>query len=508
MTKKAIETINTEKYTWMLFAAVIVAVYFFALDVPLLGPDEPRYSQVAREMVDRGDLVTTTLGGYNWFEKPVLLYWLQIAFYSLFGVSEFSARFGSALFGLGTIASLWILGGSASGPQADERPLGNWFALVMATSLGLMSFARGASFDIIVTFPLTASCVAFYVYDAYRNDSSKKKYLALVLFWAFAGVALLAKGLIGVVFPVAIVTFYLLLSRRWPDRTLSLSILWGPLVAALVAGLWYGPMISRHGWEFIDEFFIQHHFQRFTSNKYRHPGPIWFFWAILPLMTIPWIPVFLVSVWKYLKQKLLRRSAPPSGFVATHPDLLRYAFAWALVPLVFFSLSGSKLPGYILPALPPTVVFTGLFVHELASRSTAWRHAFRYLAFAMLLVVAGILRFALPGFAEVDSTRGMIGAAAKKGYTSEKILNVNTISHNAEFYGAGRLVRDKDGRQWQFFGVAGVGEHMKKTGESRVLVLTPHHIEKTFLESDLVDAEIIGRDAELTMLAVKAKGDG
>lgn len=110
MTKTKNQSSKTEKYVWIAFAVIIVAVYFFGLTVPLLGPDEPRYAQVAREMFERGDWVTTTLGGFNWFEKPALLYWLQIASYNIFGVNEFAARFGSAIFGLGTIFSLWILG--------------------------------------------------------------------------------------------------------------------------------------------------------------------------------------------------------------------------------------------------------------------------------------------------------------------------------------------------------------------------------------------------------------
>src|SRR5215204_2106906 len=95
---------------WIAFISVTILVYFFGLTMPLVGPDEPRYAQVAREMFERADWITPTLGGFNWFEKPALLYWLQIASYNVFGVSEFAARFGSALFGLGTVASLWLLG--------------------------------------------------------------------------------------------------------------------------------------------------------------------------------------------------------------------------------------------------------------------------------------------------------------------------------------------------------------------------------------------------------------
>ena len=107
------------QFIWLLFAITIVAVYFFGLTLPLVGPDEPRYSQVAREMFERGDWVTPTLGGFDWFEKPALLYWLQIASYKLFGVNEFAARFGSALFGLGTIFALWILGRNY--PQIQDK---------------------------------------------------------------------------------------------------------------------------------------------------------------------------------------------------------------------------------------------------------------------------------------------------------------------------------------------------------------------------------------------------
>ncbi len=99
-----------DQIVWLLFALIIIFIYFFGLSIPLLGPDEARYSQISREMFERGDWITPTLGGFDWFEKPALLYWLQIISYKLFGVSEFAARFGSAVYGLGTVFCLWVLG--------------------------------------------------------------------------------------------------------------------------------------------------------------------------------------------------------------------------------------------------------------------------------------------------------------------------------------------------------------------------------------------------------------
>ena len=309
-------------WVWLGLAAIVVCLYFFGLSIPLLGPDEPRYAQVAREMFERGDWVTPTLGGFHWFEKPALLYWLQIASYKIFGVSEFAARFGSALFGLGTVACLWILGRFTQPTSVDftakrQTPtadFANYLALIAASTLGIIVFSRGASFDIVVTFPMTAALVSFYIFDqqssppyeggvaAFRGrggslaasadgvvvrldnlpiSPTPRLPFSLVLFYFFIGVAVLAKGLIGIVFPFAIVGLYYLLSWRRPGKVFVASLVWGTVLAVAVAGVWYVPMYLRHGYEFIDEFFIQHHFQRFTSNKYQHPQPFHFFLWVL-----------------------------------------------------------------------------------------------------------------------------------------------------------------------------------------------------------------------------------
>ena len=116
---------TTGRFIWVFFGFLIVFVYFFGLNIPFLGPDEPRYAQIAREMLDRGDWITPTLGGFNWFEKPPLLYWLEMVSYKVFGVSEFAARFGPAFFGLGTVASLWGLGRSLTKESTEKSELIN-----------------------------------------------------------------------------------------------------------------------------------------------------------------------------------------------------------------------------------------------------------------------------------------------------------------------------------------------------------------------------------------------
>ncbi len=515
-----------EKLTWILFAFVLIALYLFALDLPLLGPDEPRYSQVAREMYERGDWITTTLGGFNWFEKPALLYWLQITFYNLFGVSEFSARLGSALFGLGTTGSLFVLGKVyiAEAGKRDTEVLNTdsklelrrqnpelpyWLALVAASSIGLIAFSRGASFDIIITFPITAALVSFFIWKLKTSrDKSNFFHPCLISFYFFIGIALIGKGLIGIIFPFAIVIFYYLLSRAFPEKSLVVSFVWGTILSLIVSSVWYLPMYLTNGWAFLNEFFIQHHFQRFSSNKFQHPQPFWFFFVVLPLMTIPWIPFFFTSLWMTLKGIFVRERVGIRGKrdqPALQSQLSTFAFAWMLVPLIFFSLSGSKLPGYILPSLPAACILIGLSVSAFVRKNGRRKFSLQMLAFLTFAVVAFLLQFALPNFAKDDSVKSLVDSANSKGYSIERILNYQTVSHSLEFYGAKRLVRTTDGKQIRFDKTEDLKEFIGSKHWNKVLVLLPTQFEKDFSENDDLVFEPISENRELAIIAVTRK---
>ncbi len=520
---------SSDRVFWFSAAALVLFLYFFGLTIPLLGPDEPRYAQVGREMFLRGNWITPTLGGFNWFEKPALLYWLEIASYHAFGVTEFAARFGPAVFGILTAASLWFLGRRVESHLSDDaKPdggLANWLALILATSLGMIVFARGASFDIVLTFPVTAAMACFFIAElaALRKATARRgrAWPELLGFYFFIGIALLAKGLVGIVFPLAIVAFYFLLSWRLPDRRFIVSLFWGSLVAAGVASVWYLPMYLRHGWEFVDEFFIQHHFQRYTSNKYLHPQPFYFFFWVLPLMTIPWLPFFLAALWKFGRQAIEAKGSAPErevafdavlpgspGSISGRPalaELVRFAAAWMIVPLAFFSFSGSKLPGYILPALPPAAIITVVYLMDLVRTTRRAAAILKGLAMATVVVVVGIIIFALPRFADLDSVKSLIESADSRGYQRAKVLTMHTISHNAEFYAAGRLVRDSNGRQLRLPGVAEVLNEIKRAGSDGALVLVPIEYRRQLADSPLVDTELISDNGELAIAYVRPK---
>ncbi len=242
------------KRSSLLLFIVLIAFYCYGLGhLPLLGPDEPRYAQVAREMFLRGDLVTPTLGGRPWFEKPVLLYWMMMGSFKLFGVSEWSARLPSAISGLLTVAAVFYAGNRVVKTVEREMPnvrpsLGFWSVLVVATTIGIAVFARAASFDIVLTMTTTWLFAFYFSYslEEYRGRGMR---WALAGFYIFVGLALLAKGLLGIVLPFGVLCFFYLFQRRWPTRQTLLSLLWGLPLALLVAATWYAPVIFPAQWD-------------------------------------------------------------------------------------------------------------------------------------------------------------------------------------------------------------------------------------------------------------------
>jgi 4-amino-4-deoxy-L-arabinose transferase-like glycosyltransferase len=512
------------KRAWLVLLAVVCAVYFYGLGgVPLLGPDEPRYAEVAREMYARGDFVTPTLAGRTWFEKPALLYWLMMTAYRFFGVTEFAARCGSALAGVSTVALVgWVAKRAEFESGEGLRGLGVTAAAVAASCLGLLAFARGASFDIILTAALTASLGFFYASEVERNEGRRRR--LLVGFYACVGVSLLAKGLVGVVIPAGVVSLYFLLRRKWPNP-LRLGAAWGTLLTLLVAATWYGPVIARHGRVFVEEFFVRQHFARFVSNKYHHPQPVYFYLPVMLMMTLPWT-LFLLSGLAGLRETNMRAED-----AATKLRVL--ALAWLAVPLLFFSAAGSKLPGYVLPALPGAALLagdrvykylrggerltmrltgvltlalcaagiafasvyflpndpsphfqmvvslaaltipagvTGLFALFLARRRTLCAVT---IVGATLLTVVLVVEFALEPFARRETIGYMMRQANEQGYGELPVVHLHAVERTAEFYAVGRLAYDEHGEPLKLEGPVEVVEFVRRHG-GRALVIVPN----------------------------------
>ena len=494
---------------WLIFLVLIAAAYFAGLGtLPFLGPDEPRYAEVAREMFLRGDWVTPTLGGANWFEKPALAYWLMMAGYQIFGINEFAARLGSALFGLLTILTVYLLCRFVEKITDEGHKTNNnlafWATLISASSVGLLAFSHAATFDIVLTFPITAALACFFAFDMQSSKSKIQSPKSLVGFYFFIGVALLAKGLIGAVLPCGIVFWYFVLTRKLPSKTFVFSLFWGTLLTGAIAATWYTPVFLRHGNEFFNEFFVRQQFARYTSNKYQHPEAWWFFWVILPALTLPWLPFFAQSIWRFFqirspKDKLENPSDSPLQ------RLRVLAVVWLFVPLFFFTFSGSKLPGYILPALPAALILTAEQVMRFVKNNRKRALALQILAAVVLLAVPLSLITVAGVFARRDTTKFLLADADEQGLSKAKVLNLHDVTHSLEFYAAGRLVRLPDGKQWKFEGTREVWNYLELSGEPTVLVLVPLEHEHQLYESELLRARKVADNGAFALVAVSRK---
>lgn len=466
------------KRLYILLFAIIIAFYLYGLGkLPLLGPDEPRYAQVAREMFLTGDLITPTLGHHTWFEKPALLYWMIAGSFKVFGVNEWAARFGPALCGLLTIAAVWFVGREID--REEPRGFAFWSVVVTASCLGLIVFSRAASFDVVITMTATWSLAFFLLYEL------RKKQLHLAGFYAFVGLSLLAKGLVGIVIPFGVVGLYYVLRRKWPSRSVTLSLFWGMPLALAVSAVWYGPVIARHGWTFIDEFFVQHHFARYVSNKYHHPQPIYFYPVIILMLALPWTPYLIAALAKVRSWKW--RGDDGLGIVRV------FSLAWLLLPIVFFSFSGSKLPGYVLPAIPAIA----LLVSDRLTRIFNPRWPL-IIAGATLVLVAIVLNVGAARYANRESVRDLLLMADARGYAGAPVIAQRSDDRSAEFYAYPRVVYGPDGEPVTFDEIT--VDEARARGRKLVVMISIEYVENV---RGVKSIEIIGDNGKTAVLGWK-----
>jgi 4-amino-4-deoxy-L-arabinose transferase-like glycosyltransferase len=373
-----VEAKPAAKQTLYDLTAIAIAVsftFYFGLgNLALAGPDEPRYAEVAREMYASGDFITTTLCGCLWFEKPVLLYWMAAASYYLFGVGEFAARFPSAL--SATIAVLFLYFAVRKIMSARAAVLS---ALVLATSGIFISYARAGVTDMVFAVAMSVALLAGYM--ALNAASYRLYYWSLC--GAATGAAMLAKGLPSLVFVVVVIGLQLLITCNLKGVGWKAALVAG-LAFIIVASLWYAPVTIKHGWRFIDEFFIQHHFRRYVSDVFGHPQPVYFFPFVAIVGVMPWT-FFLIPAAARLRKLDPRASKEDS--------LIAFCWIWAAVPIIFFSLSESKLPGYILLVFPALAVILGREVSSLWEEVNARPLNLAAYLTAALLLCLGIAFF-------------------------------------------------------------------------------------------------------------------
>ena len=327
----------------------------------LVGADEPRYAQIATEMLARFDsaptlkarlsaCVTPYLYGHPWLEKPALYYWRAMFVFQDFGVHDWTARLPSASFAFIMAALIYL-------HMRRFRPGGHLDAAIITVACaGIMGFARGASTDMQMAAPLAIGLLGWYAW--FETDS--KFWLFDIYF--FTGVATLAKGPVAPFLALVIVAAFALLRRDW-------SILWrsfwwpGALLYLAMVLPWF-IAVQHQNPTFFREFFLEHNLERFATNRYQHAQPFWYFGVVVLLAVMPWTVIAITALLDGMRTSvnewLLRHTSKRKACAGQPGDAFpEFLVLWALIPIVFFSLSHSKLPGYILPAIPPITILTG-----------------------------------------------------------------------------------------------------------------------------------------------------
>ena len=359
-----------------LVCATLYVCYFSHLGVlGFIGPDEPRYAWIARDMMESRDWTTPRLYGKPWFEKPPLFYWAAGLAFKWFGVSEAVARLPSAISALlATIAVAWL----ALRLYGDETA--RWSLLLLPTSAAMIGFSHSAATDMPFSCMFTIAMVcAAVVLGLARNENSpilpRTPWLALILFGFFLGAAVLAKGPVAIILCGGAVLVWALLTKRQTD---ALSLLHPVVIASFSATAlpWY-VRCARRNPDFLRVFIIEHNFKRFFTPEFQHIQPFWFYLPVVLIALLPWTALFLWSGVHGVSRVVRVHTAQESKW---------FLACWAGFCLVFFSVSRSKLPGYVLPALPALVL---IFGHSLTAmeKMPRWLLRAALLLFSLLLFV-------------------------------------------------------------------------------------------------------------------------
>jgi 4-amino-4-deoxy-L-arabinose transferase-like glycosyltransferase len=328
-----------------------VLVFFPNLGSPSLWDiDESHNAECAREMLEAGDYVVPTFNFRLRTDKPPLQYWVLILSYQLFGVSEFAARFGSALCGIGIVLLTYWLA-----RRMFDGATGFLAGLILATSVMFCVSAHAVTPDAFLILLTSASFLL--VWWGHQSGST----WWLVGFGLTTGLAVLAKGPVGLVLPFATNLLFLLWERRWRDLW-DWRMVAGCAFFGLVTLPWYILVGSETKWAFWEGFFLKHNLQRFQTPLEGHRGPFFYHPLALIAAFAPWSCFLGLTVWYSTGSRARRDGAGTADESARLPAAYRFLWCWIAVWMVFFSAASTKLPNYVLPCYPALAILTARFL--------------------------------------------------------------------------------------------------------------------------------------------------
>lgn len=320
--------------------AIFVLGWFGAIEYRgLFIPDEARYAEIPREMLATGDWTTPRLNDLKYFEKPPFQYWLTAMSFAVFGEDEWTARLPAALLGFMAVLIVGFTAGRVWGTRA-----GLTASTVLGSSWAFYLSGQYLTLDMTLSACLTVALCTFLLAQRGEATAGETQRWMMVA-WAAAACAMLSKGLVAVTIPGLALCLYSILGRDYRVWR-RLNIYKGFVIFAVITLPWF-VLVQVRNPEFFQFFFIREHFQRFTQASHGRPGAWWYYIPILIVGFMPWTPLLIMRA---RQMTITRGPAGPAG--ATRFNITWFCLAWAVSTLVFFSISHSKLPGYIIPALP------------------------------------------------------------------------------------------------------------------------------------------------------------
>ncbi len=374
--RPAIDAAPLSRVAAVALLAAFVLIWFCSIDSRrLVHPDEGRYAEIAREMAASGDWVTPRLNGIKYFEKPALQYWITAAAFETFGVRHWTARAWPALAGFIGVLFIGYVGLRIGGPTQ-----GLYSAAALGGCVWWVLNAHVLTLDAGLSFWMSVGMGSLII--AQRGDATPQSQRNWMLVaWAALALAVLSKGLIGVVLPGAVLVLYILFTRDW-GLWRRLHLVKGALLFLAIAAPWFIVVSSRNP-EFFDFFFIHEHFTRFLTNEAKREAPWWYFFPILVVGVLPWLTLLAWTV----KRSWTHAPADRNGFCWQ-----RFALVWAAFIFVFFSLSGSKLSSYILPIFPALALVIGWQLATIGD-TLLWRLSLPLVALTGVVWIAAFLGY-------------------------------------------------------------------------------------------------------------------
>jgi 4-amino-4-deoxy-L-arabinose transferase-like glycosyltransferase len=366
---------KTERALILTLLCLCLTMFFYRLGArPLWDVDEGMHAVTSKEMVLSGDWITTTFNGENFYDKPVLHNWFVAIAFLVFGFTEFAARLPAAILGLACVVLTYQIGRKMFNPTT-----GFLGGVILTTNGMFIVLSRSVVHDISLVFFVTLALFFFYL--GYASDTHRRTYF--LLFYASMGIAVLAKGPMGVVFPGLIIGLLLLLKGRL--RFLKeMEIGWGILIFLLIAAPWY-VLISLKNSDYAAYFFIQNNILRFLSPKALHHHPFWYYFPVLLGSFLPWsffLPLAFIHAFR-------------GGWKTINEGTL-FLLLWFGVIFLFFSAASSKGNAYLLPLFPAASLLVGNLWREQFEAPTPWLHrGFIYSFLLLVLTFAGGLVYSM-----------------------------------------------------------------------------------------------------------------